>query len=330
MRFCLLNCENLFIYLDFWQGQDILRLNEQEWQSLSTAQTSNKSLFKTKWLANTINEIDADIVMLNEVGGIESLENFNRHFLKNRYQPLLIEGNSDRGIDVGYLLKPDLPYKSILLSHRLRPIPLRYDGDPEPNLFLPGLAPEKPQKKYYFSRDVAELRLFDPKTNQLKLIVLLVHFKSPLDPEKIDPHGKLKRAAELKEVVNIYHEIRRETPNLPVMLAGDFNGQARRMLVEEEFLPLHKETDLQDVFDLCRKPTHECVTQMSFSRGPSGRHIDHIFVSKELATMVQPEETFVYMYKSEGVVTLPYPVNLEQRNALPSDHYPVVTTVSLS
>ena len=102
-----LNAENLFLFMDRYKGQDLERMIEEEWQKCSTAPTPNKSLRKTWGLAETIREITPDIVMLNEVGGEESLKNFNHYFLAGQYRPMTIEGNSDRGIDLAYLVKED-------------------------------------------------------------------------------------------------------------------------------------------------------------------------------------------------------------------------------
>src|SRR5438045_3925837 len=91
-----LNAENLFLYLDDMTERDWRKLSEKDWQKLSKATVANKSLVKTLWLADTLLHIDADIVCLNEVGGHESLSNFVRFFLADKYNVHLIEGNSDR------------------------------------------------------------------------------------------------------------------------------------------------------------------------------------------------------------------------------------------
>src|SRR5689334_1002384 len=104
LRICQLNCENLFLHMDFWKGQDVQSLNEKERQALAAPPTDNKPRTKIKDLAEAILDINADIFMLNEVGGRKSLDQFNRHFLNSSYQPYLLEGNSDRGIDIGYLV----------------------------------------------------------------------------------------------------------------------------------------------------------------------------------------------------------------------------------
>ena len=121
----------------------------------------NKPLKKTLWLAQSLLEIDADFILVNEVGGEESLTNFAREFLDDKYQAHVIEGNSERGIDVGYLVKKDLPFAVELHTNKNRPLHFLYPHEMASNLHFEKIAPEKVVKTHYFSRDCAELRVFD-------------------------------------------------------------------------------------------------------------------------------------------------------------------------
>ncbi len=106
----LLNAENLFLLSDQELKAEHLKLDPIRWRSLSTSIYENKPLDKLNQLTLVIKKSNPDVIMLCEVGGIESLTNFNRLFLNNAYSPVLIEGNSDRNIDVGYLIKKDLGF----------------------------------------------------------------------------------------------------------------------------------------------------------------------------------------------------------------------------
>ena len=101
LRLAQFNVENLFVYMDRYKGQDLRTINNQDWQAMSSSTTPNKPIDKAWAIARTIKDLDADVVMLNEVGGEESIKNFCNYFLDNAYVPYLIEGNSHRGIDVG-------------------------------------------------------------------------------------------------------------------------------------------------------------------------------------------------------------------------------------
>jgi hypothetical protein len=84
---------------------------------------------------------EADIVMVCEVGGPESLEHFAKHILKGEYVSYSLPSNSDRGIDLGYLVKRNLPFKFNLKSHKDRLL--------------------RSKIYHYFSRDVLELAIGD-------------------------------------------------------------------------------------------------------------------------------------------------------------------------
>ena len=321
LRLVQFNVENLFLVLDLYKGQNLLKVTEMEWQGLTSSITPNKPLKKVWALARTIEDINPDILMLNEVGGIESLENFNKYFLNSQFQPYLKEGNSLRGIDVGYLIKKGLNFKTLLISHKNRPLHFLYPHE---------VQTPTGGKSHYFSRDVAELRLFVPNETSPRLTILLTHLKSKLDSEKIDLEGKLRRAAEFNCLIDIYREIKDELgSDTPILMCGDFNGVANRIHTEPEFLSLYQKTDLLDVLEIADKPQDERYTQIQIP--PSGKpqqlQIDYIFASHTLQKRVVKEETFVYRFKDMTGARVPAPRNLEERSQLASDHYPVVLTL---
>lgn len=310
-----LNAENLFLFLDEAKERDWRSLSEKEWQKLSNASVPNKSLVKTLWLAESLLEINADLVFISEVGGIESLSHFAKFFLGDRYIPHLIEGNSDRGIDVGFLIRRDFPLNAELRTHKDRALDFHYPH-------------EDPPKTHYFSRDCAELRLYRPGETTPALIALSVHLKSKLDPEGIDPEGRDRREAELKLLVEIYKELRLEfSPPIPIIVAGDFNGCARRSNLAPEFQSLTT-TDLESVADILDRDDEASATQLQFNRSQQIQclQIDYIFISPELKGVLNHEESGVFRYRSELKLPLPLPTTLDQRLHLPSDHYPVFAT----
>lgn len=330
-----LNAENLFLFLDDRTPRNWSKMTEKEWQKLSNASIPNKSLSKTLRLAEALLHIDADLVCINEVGGLESLENFSKLFLSDRYAPHLIEGNSDRGIDVGFLLKRGFRLEAELRTHKDRPLDFLYPHERQSNLFYQD-SPEKQVKTHYFSRDCAELRLLRPGSERPVLVVLLVHLKSKLDPDGIDPQGFERRQAEFKTLMEIYKEIRgiderrvgtdgALQPPPPVLVVGDFNGCARRDNLSREFSELTA-TDLHCAIESCGISGSEAATQMQFQRGGTiyFLQIDFILVSEELRSRLVKPGTHVHRYHSDLKIPLPLPTTLDQRLHLPSDHYPVV------
>ena len=110
LKFGLFNVENLFLLFDQEIPAHFQKLNEAQWQKLSNSVYENKTLVKCNSIAQIIKENDPDIMMLCEIGGSDSLHNFNKLFLDNKYNVALLEGNSDRNIDVGYLIKKDVSF----------------------------------------------------------------------------------------------------------------------------------------------------------------------------------------------------------------------------
>ena len=118
LKFGLFNAENLFLLFDQEIPAHYQKLNEAQWQRLSSSVYENKPLQKCMQIAQFVKSEAPDILMMCEVGGLESLKNFNKLFLDNKYDLALIEGNSDRNIDVGFLIKKDFPLHYNIKSHK--------------------------------------------------------------------------------------------------------------------------------------------------------------------------------------------------------------------
>lgn len=317
LKFCQINAENLFLLFDHPLPPNYLKLEKRQWESLTTSVFENKPLQKVISLAGALKDIDADIVMLNEVGGLESLKNFNHYFLDEKYSPILVEGNSDRSIDVGFLIKKNLPFYFDLFSHKNKEIDLAYASNLDK------------KTTYRFSRDCAELRLFKSDVNQPFLIILLTHLKSPLDPERIDAGGVLRRASELRACIDIYNDLRKQNPMIPIMFCGDFNGAAGRIQTDVEFAYLYANTDLEDVLELAQIPVDERHTFIQVRSGfrSEGRQIDYCFLPDLLKPKLKTRSARAYVYKDLFGSTLKRPDTLEQKAQLPSDHYPLIFTL---
>src|SRR4051812_21991042 len=179
LKCALLNSENLFLLFDRPLSLELTKADETEWQRLSTSVFPNKPLGKVKELSRALDDIKADIVMLCEIGGPESLANFNNLFLNQQYSPVVIEGNSDRSIDVGFLIKKNQPFYYDLVSNKNRPINYLYPHERDPS--MPGIK----VTSHKFSRDAVELRLFQKNRDNPFLVIILTHLKSPLDKDRI-------------------------------------------------------------------------------------------------------------------------------------------------
>ncbi|NUM59800.1 MAG: hypothetical protein HUU56_14265 [Bdellovibrionaceae bacterium] len=320
LKFCLLNAENLFLLFDKTPSPDDLKLDEVQWQKLSNSIYPNKTLSKCKELAAIFKELQLDIIMLCEVGGIESLKNFNDLFLNQEYSVALIEGNSDRNIDVGFLIKKNSTFYFDLTTNKNRSINFLYHH--ERHLKTP------PENK--LSRDCVELKLFKKDINKPFLNILLTHLKSRLDPEKKDPNGFERRSAELKTVLEIQQELQGKYPEVPLILAGDFNGNASRHSTEEEFKDIYVKTSLEDVLELSQTPIDKRATfyQVKTSGRTDGKQIDYCFLTSSTVKYLDPTSANVYRYKDNYGFEKDIPTSLDKKFELPSDHYPIVFSLS--
>lgn len=307
-------------------GKDALELKETQWQRLSASVYENKPLKKTKELAKALKEINADIVMLCEVGGLESLENFNNLFLDQAYSPCLIEGNSERNIDVGFLVRKNLNFYFDLQSNKHRPINYLYPHERESLAHGYPVKGGKITGSHKFSRDVAELRCFTSNKEEPFLVLLLAHLKSRLDPDRIDPNGFERRQAELRTLLEIYREMDFIHPDLPVIVAGDFNGNASSLNTDEEFKDLYRQTSLKDVLEVAEVPPEARATfyQVRNASRAEGRQIDYAFLSPSLQKSVKKDSALVYRYRDEFGSEHSIPRSLDAKLNLPSDHYPLV------
>lgn len=106
-RLATFNAENFYLLLDRNYGQEEFEsLGNEAYLAMNTSiYNPNKSLDKIAAIARTILDEDFDFVGLCEVGGIETLANFNKYYLDNRYECYLHQENSNRGIFVGALVK---------------------------------------------------------------------------------------------------------------------------------------------------------------------------------------------------------------------------------
>lgn len=326
LKLGLFNVENLFLLFDQELPDHYLKLNEAQWQKLSKSVYPTKELKKCISIGQVILENSPDIMMLCEIGGKESLENFNKYFLNEIYTPVLIEGNSDRNIDVGFLIKKNLPFQYKLKSNKDRALNYLY---PHEQTSLETGYPVKAPTQY-FSRDCVELNLYKENLNTNSLTILLTHLKSRLDPERIDPGGLEKRSAELRTLIDIYTELLiKQKENNRVLVCGDFNGYAGKKNTDEEFKLLYDKTDLEDVLELSGVTDENRSTfyQVKCGGRVEGKQIDFCFISEPLKKYLKKSSAHVYRFKDEFGFALNPPKTLDDKSRLPSDHYPIFFTL---
>lgn len=312
LKFLVLNAENLFLLGQTPLTKQDLQLDAAKWSQRSTSIFENKPKEKCEILARLILSEKPNVVLLSEVGGFESLEKFNQLFLQEEYSPALIEGNSDRSIDVGFLVRKNEPFFFDIHTNKNRSFPLDM---------------ESPEVLIKFSRDIAELHLFTRNRENPFMILLLTHLKSRLDPDGKDPNGYGRRKAELLALIEVYKETRAKWgEQIPILVAGDFNGNASEKNTDPEFVPLYDKTDLKDVCCLAQKTDEERATYYQVSRNnrTEGRQIDFAFLSPSAQDLLVRNTVQVYRYRDHLGSPLPPPSSLDDKLRLPSDHYPLI------
>jgi hypothetical protein len=308
LQLMVLNAQDLFLFMDLYNGEDVQNLSEQEWQKLGISLKGNKPSEKCRELAKCITDNEADIVMVCEVGGPESLANFAKHFLKDEYISYSLPSNSDRGIDLGYLVKKDLPLKFNLKSHKDRLL--------------------RSKIYHYFSRDVLELSI--GQDDEIKLVLLLTHLKSKLDMKKEDYEGRSRRQVEMRGVLDLFLELQNKY-QCPVLIGGDFNGNATEVETEQEFEQIYHLTDLKDVCSWEQIPIEQRISYYHFNRSGTriSQQLDYLFVPAQWSSFIVSGSVLFPHYRNLAGMPLPLPDGHEKKAILPSDHLPLLAKFRL-
>ena len=211
----------------------------------------------TEMTAKVIKAVDADILAVIEAEDRIALLQFNDQLLKPiqaTYQGvMLIDGNDDRGIDVGLFTQRAAVVES-MVSH----------------------VDDMKSGKRIFSRDCVEytVRVSDTK----RILVMVNHFKSKGFGSQADSDAK--RKAQAQRVRAIYEQRRSEGIDM-IAVVGDFNDFPG----SDPLKPLLAQgSDLKDIFDHPKfTPDGRAGT---FGNGTPKDKIDFILLSPALFSRV--------------------------------------------
>lgn len=135
---------------------------------------------------------------------------FNSGDLAGKYRSVLMEGNDERGIDVGFAVRADL---DVVLETETHKEALWND-------------PAEHQKMRLFSRDLPVVIVKDRASKKALLILMGTHAKSKRDRPGDFESTKL-RTAQHEGTKLIVESYTRAYPGTPILLGGDFNSDVR-------------------------------------------------------------------------------------------------------
>jgi endonuclease/exonuclease/phosphatase family metal-dependent hydrolase len=231
---------------------EISATGRMDWVGWLELKTELVNAVATENTARVINLIDADILGVVEVENRIVLERFNEFMLPrvgaDQYsQTMVIDGNDDRGIDVGIMLRDGFNIVDIR-THI-------FDED---------------NKGIIFSRDCPEFLIQTPSGNHL--LVLVNHFKSKGFGSKNSSDEK--RLRQSLRVAEIYEVRKKEFDFIVVM--GDLNDTPD----SDSLAPLLLNTDLNDI------TVHENFVSDgrpgTYANGTKSNKIDYLLLSPKL------------------------------------------------
>lgn len=207
--------------------------------------------------ARVIRDCAADVIGVVEAENRPSLGDFNQDILASPAvggtafrHVMLIDGNDDRGIDVGLMTGAAYPIGLM----RSRVDDRRANGNP------------------LFSRDCPEFQISTP--SGITLLVMVVHFKSKFGGN--DARSQAKRRDEAARVAAIY-DAHRAAGMDHIAIMGDFNDTPD----SAPLAPLLADTDLADIFSL---PGHDDGgLPGTHGNCRPGTKIDYLLLSPALA-----------------------------------------------
>lgn len=290
------NVQDLFIFLDKHKDEDIKALEEPKWQLLSSSLKANKEHSKVKELAKFILDLDFDLCLLTEIGGKESLDNFNKFFLNSNYTVVHHPTNSDRGIDLGILIKNKLADKTKHKFHNHK----------------------------VFARGVLQLELKLDESNHFRFF--LTHLKSKLSKAS-DFEGRTQRALEVKKLCEIYAK-ERSKKDIPTFVCGDFNGIISKEDTEEELAQFEKTLGLVDILEHLDRDSFDRGTYTFFDRQKNLNlmQLDYALCEAKWSNLINKSSSVIDFSGNERRVI---EISRAQRLLAPSDHYPIRLDINL-
>ena len=223
------------------------------WVEHKTAHVNETAIMNT---GRVICDVDADIVAVIEAEHRVALKQFSDFVLakiggKPYPHVMLIDGNDDRGIDVGLMTKSGYNIGT-MRSHV-------HDLDPN--------------NRTIFSRDCPEYCVETPSGENVW--ILPSHFKSKFGGN--NAASRKKRRGQATRTAEIYHRLISDGHENVIVL-GDLNDTPE----SDELRPLLNDTDLKDISDHPTFDTGEYQGKGTFGLGNDNNKIDYLLLSPAL------------------------------------------------
>lgn len=269
------------------------------WVGWAELAVENVDEFATRLTGRVIADVDADIIGIIEAESRPSLVRFNREFVAKYRQVMLVDGNDDRGIDVGIMTKTGFELLDIR-SH----------------------VDDEDLKGQVFSRDCADYHIAIPGGNDIH--VLVNHFKSQSGG---GGDKRLRQATRVREIVDGLVAAGRK-----VVVLGDLNeGQKDEQTPSPNLAPLF---DANGPLTVCYSlPNFETGGKPgTFDSCGFRNRLDYIFVSDNLKSAVTGGGVFrcgLWGTRTTRPTAWPTYTHMTDGNQQASDHSAVFIDVSL-
>ena len=216
------------------------------WFELAKEDVNWKAIYNT---GRVIAEVNPDVIITVEVEDRPTLQRFNDQVLKAKFKrvypyTMLIDGNDDRGIDIGILSKfPILEIRSHIQDMNS-------------------------QNRKIFSRDCPEYDIILP--GNTRLVVVPNHFKSKRNG--VDLESQKRRIAQARRA----HEIALAALNRSdfVLVGGDLNDTPGSLTL--------KELLVDGFVEVQNHPGYPKERPGTYDTGAIGNKIDHLIMSPKL------------------------------------------------
>ncbi|MBL1174511.1 MAG: endonuclease/exonuclease/phosphatase family protein [Pantanalinema sp. GBBB05] len=279
---------------------EIVAEGRGDWVGWVDLKTEPVNAIAMKMTARVIQDVNADILTVVEAENRIALNHFNQQLLKpiaaDYRETMLIDGNDERGIDVGILTKPGCQIESMVshINDRQGEFPI-------------------------FSRDCPE---FTIRVGQTTLLVLVNHFKSKGFGSQTASNAK--RRSQAQRVREIYEQRKREGIEL-IVIAGDLNDTPTSKPLE----PLL--ADRSDLRDISLHPSFVSDGRPgTYGNGTASQKIDYLLLSPALFDRVSSGGVFRQgVWGGKNGTLFPHYAEMTQAIHAASDHAAIWADIDL-